>query len=373
MNKHKGFVMEEKLSLLEYMSEMPDPRQDYKVVHPLPTLLFTTLCAVLCDSRSWLDVHDFCETKKSWLGQYVDLSKGIPSPWTFRRLFILLDPCVIEDLLLYSTQCLKGERQSDQIVIDGKVLCGSKRYDSQCLKSISAWCYDNGLVLAEKDIDAGSHEITAIPFLLEVLHLKGTTVSIDAAGCQTSIAQTLVAKGADYVLALKNNQRKTYETVTTYFHDKQNQPIEDHFDDQHGRSVRRRYFACDISALVLTKEWQGLRSVIAVETISGIPGRKPTIARWRYYLSSHTADYPHLHQYVRHHWGIENKLHWVLDVQMGEDHDTKAERRSAKAFAIIRRIALNIIRTKNTNKKRSLRRVMKCAGWDQDYLLKLLL
>jgi predicted transposase YbfD/YdcC len=367
--------MKEKLTLLEYMAEMPDPRQDYKVIHPLPTLLFTTLCAVLCDSRSWLDVHDFCDTKRSWLGQYVDLSKGIPSPWTFRRLFILLDPSVIEDLLLYSTNCLRGERQSDQIAIDGKSLRGSKRYNSPCLKSISAWCYDNGLVLAEKDIDGHSHEITAIPLLLDALHLKGTTVSIDAAGCQTSIAETLVAKGADYVLALKKNQRKTYETVTSYFHENltRDQLVEDHFDDQHGRSVRRRYFTCDVSTLALTKDWRGLNSMIAVETISGIVGRQPIVTAWRYYLSSHAAAQPNLHQYVRHHWGIENKLHWMLDVQMGEDQDSKAERRSAKAFAVIRRIALNIIRTKNTHKKRSLRRVMKCAGWDQDYLLKLLL
>lgn len=369
--------MDTRLSLLEYMADMPDPRQDYKIIHPLPTLLFTTLCAVLCDSRSWLDVHDFCETKKSWLEQYVDLSKGVPSPWTFRRLFIILDPAVIENFLLYSTQCLKGERPSDQIAIDGKSLRGSKRYGLSCLQSMSAWCYENGLVLAEKDIGADSHEITAIPLLLEALQLKGTTVSIDAAGCQTAIADTVVAKGANYVLALKKNQRKTFDALTTYFHDnkQRDQLIEDHFDDQHGRSVRRRYFTCDVSELALTKDWKNLKSVIAVETIAGshIVGRKPITTSWRYYLSSHPAAHPQLHHYVRHHWSIENKLHWMLDVQMGEDSDTKAERRSAKAFATIRRIALNIIRTKNTNKKRSLRRVMKCAGWDHDYLLKLLL
>lgn len=243
------------MNLFEILSFIPDPRQDYKIKYSLTTLLFTTLCAVLCGCQTWLDVSDFCEAKKSWLGQYVDLSRRTPSCWTFRRLFILLDPALIEKLLLDVSQFLLKDKVSDQIAIDGKSVRGSRRHDVQCLHSVSAWCHEHGLVLAQTAVPEGSHESKAIPFLLEQLNLVDTTVSIDAAGCQPSLAQAIVEKKGNYVLALKKNQPKTYEAVTEHIKDKTNPDhlIQDGFDDAHGRSVRRRYFAYDITSLPLSK------------------------------------------------------------------------------------------------------------------------
>ena len=362
------------MDILDYLAFIPDPREDYKVKYPLPTLLFTTLCAVLCGCQSWLDVADFCEAKQEWLSKHVDLSMGVPSCWTFRRLFILLEPALIEKLLMEISSCLLGNKKSDQIAIDGKSLRGSRRHDAKCLQSVTAWCHEHGLVLASKAVEEGSHESKTIPLLLTLLNLKDTTVTIDAAGCQVSIAETIITKKGQYVLALKKNQPKLYKAVTEFMKEHCEKPaylIEDGFDDRHGRCVRRRYFAADIRHLSLTETWPHLKTAIAVETITGTK-RTPVTAQWRYYLSSHSKNNPKLAQYVRHHWGIENTLHWVLDVQMNEDHDSKTERRSAKAFATLRRIALNIVKTKDQTKKRSTRRKMLRASWCEDSLIKLL-
>lgn len=361
------------MTLFEILSFIPDPRQDYKVKYSLTTLLFTTLCAVLCGCQSWLDIADFCEARQSWLRQYVDLKGRTPSCWTFRRLFILLDPTLIEKLLLDVSHLLLTDKISDQIAIDGKSQHGSGRHDMRCLQSVSAWCHEHGLVLAQTAVPEDSHESKAIPLLLEHLNLKDTTISIDAAGCQTSLAQTIVEKKGNYVLALKKNQPKTYEAMMKHI---QGQPALDHliqdgFDDTHGRSVRRRYFSYDVRSVPLSKEWPGLKTVLAVESIRSTK-RSPVTAQWRYYLSSHASNHPKLAHYIRNHWGIENKLHWVLDVQLNEDNDQKSERRSAKAFATLRRIALNIVKVKDQTPKRSTRRKMLRASWCEDSLLKLL-
>ena len=362
------------MSLLEILSFIPDPRQDYKIKYSLTTLLFTTLCAVLCGCQTWLDVSDFCEAKRSWLSQYVTLNQRIPSCWTFRRLFILLDPSLIEKLLLDVSDLLLKDNVSDHIAIDGKSQRGSRRYNAKCLHSVSAWCHDHGLVLAQTSVAEGSHESKAIPLLLEHLNLIEATVSIDAAGCQPSLAQAIVEKGGNYVLALKKNQPKTYAALVQHIQDQSpcDHLIQDGWDDTHGRSVRRRYFAYDIKSLLLSTSWPGLKSVLAVESIRSTK-RTPVTSQWRYYLSSHNVDHPKLAQYIRHHWGIENKLHWVLDVQLREDNDQKTERRSAKAFATLRRIALNIVKVKDQTPKRSTRRKMLRASWCEESLLKLLI
>ena len=229
-------------------------------------------------------------------------------------------------------------------------------------------------MLAQTAVPDGYHESKAIPYLLDQLNLVNTTVSLDAAGCQPSLARALVEKKGHYVLALKKNQPKTYEAMMAHLQSQRplDHLIQDGFDDHHGRRVRRRYFAYDITAQTLSKEWPGLTTVIAVESIRATK-RTPVTAQWRYYLSSHRANHPNLAQYIRHHWGIENKLHWVLDVQLKEDDDQKTERRSARAFATLRRIALNIVKIKDQTPKRSTRRKMLRAAWCEDSLSKLLI
>lgn len=365
------------MKVLSLIEEIPDPRMEGKVVHSFSSVLFVSLCGILSGCESWSDIQHYCEIKKDWLSGYVDLSNGVPSEWTFRRVFTLLDPDKVEYLLrTHAASIVKNSDRkiSDQIAIDGKALRGSKQQDLGCLYSVSAWCNDNSLVLSEQIVGKKSNEIKAIPLLLENLSLKDTTVSIDAAGCQKSIAQLICRKKGNYVFGLKRNHPKFYQAIQNYIEkqgEKNANKLHDSFDKSHGRDVRRRYFGYDISCLPEASDWAGARSVIAVETISSKdndPDQKVS-AQWRYYLSNHAADCKIMPDYIRNHWHIENKLHWVLDVQMKEDDDQKSERKSARSFALLKRIALNILRSKEPKSKKSLRNRLKCAGWDNDYLL----
>ena len=231
-------------------------------------------------------------------------------------------------------------------------------------------------MLGEKQVECKSNEVTAIPLLLESLDIKGKTITLDAAGCQKSIAKQIKGKKGDYVFGLKRNHRTLYNAAVQLKEQAtQSHCLYDAFDEKHGRLVRRRAFGYDARTLPGIEDWTGAKSIIAVETISSKtndPEKKVT-AEWRYYLSSHPYNHPEGHEYVRHHWGIENKLHWVLDVQMKEDDDQKAERKSARSFALLRRIALNILRTRDITPKRSVRRKLKRSGWNNDYLKELLL
>jgi len=366
------------MKVLTMISEISDPRMKGKVHHPLSTIIFVALCGILCGCDSWDDIRDYCAVKKDWLSRYVNLTNGIPSSDTFRRVFTLLNPDSVEYILRTHAAELVGKgKATDQIAVDGKALCGSGKIDLKCLYSVSAWCHENGLVLAEKQTDSKSNEITAIPLLLNSLELKGNTVTIDAAGCQKSIANLIIEQKGDYVLGLKRNHPKLYKSIDDLIikagENNKNRLFDD-FEHSHGRTMRRRYFGYDVRTLPEIQEWSGAITVIAVETISSKdkdPNRKVS-AEWRYYLSSHKCTDKRLPDYIRNHWGIENKLHWVLDVHLKEDNDQKSERKSARSFALLKRIALNIVRTKDTTPKRSLRRKLKHPAWDDNYLLEML-
>lgn len=368
------------MTILELFQTIPDPRMEGKVTHNLGAILFTRLCGVLSGCESWTDIEDYCGTKQDWLSQYVDLTNGIPSKWTFRRVFTLLDPAHIENVLrTHAADVIRHNgKASDQIAIDGKALRGSKRTDLQCLHSISAWCHENGLVLSELQVNKKSNEITAIPLLLESIDLKGKTVSIDASGCQKSISKAIKDKKGDYVLGLKKNHLKLYQAaVDLKGKEGENEAhrLSDAYEDQPGRLTRRRYFGYDARSLPNIEDWANAKSIIAVETISSKNNnsQRQVTAEWRYYLSSHSFTHPKIPDYIRHHWGIENKLHWILDVHLKEDDDQKAERQSVRSFSLLKRIALNIVRSHDTTPKRSVRRKLKRSGWDNEYLKGLLL
>ena len=366
------------MRILELIGDLKDPRMGGKVKHNFGSIIFVTLCGILSGCESWADIHDYGSAKRDWLQQYVNLSRGLPSEWTFRRVFTLLDPSFLEHLLrTHASETVFQGKKSDQIAVDGKAVRGSKRQGMQCLHSVSAWCHENGLVLAEEQVNAKSNEITAIPLLLKSLDLKDTTISIDAVGCQKSIAEMIRNKRGHYVLGLKRNQLKLYQAVDNYIRqqgESANNRLYDAFDHSHGRSVRRRYFGYNLTSLPEAEGWRDAKSVVAVETIFSYNNdleRKVT-AEWRYYLSSHKSDNKKIPEYIRNHWGIENKLHWILDVHLKEDSDQKAERKSVRSFALLKRIALNMVRTKDILSKKSIKRKLKNAAWDNDYLLSLL-
>lgn len=366
------------MKILTMIEEITDPRMLGKVQHNLGAIIFVTLCGILSGCEDWNDIQDYCKVKKDWIARYVCLKNGIPSSYTFRRVFTLLNPNNVENLLrTHAAEIVSKNKASDQIAIDGKALRGSKTLNTQCLHSISAWCHENGLVLGEEQIASKSNEITAIPLLLESLELKGNTITIDAAGCQKSIVAKIINKKGNYVLGLKGNHPKLYEAVKNHITQERESDLNrlhDSFDDSHGRCVRRRYFGYDVTKLAEVSEWSEAKTVVAVETISSKDNdpNRTVSAEWRYFLSNHQCSEKRLPSYIRNHWGIENKLHWILDVHMKEDNSQKAERKSARSFALLKRIALNIVRTKDTTPKRSLRRKLKHSAWDDNYLLNIL-
>ena len=366
------------MKILTRIEEIADPRMVGKVRHKLSTIIFVTLCGILSGCEDWNDIRDYCKVKKEWLSQYVCLKNGVPSSYTFRRVFTLLSPDNIENLLrTHAAEIVRDKNPSDQIAVDGKALRGSKTPNSQCLHSVSAWCHENGLVLGEEQVASKSNEIIAIPLLLQSLNLKNNTVTIDAAGCQKNIVSQIIKQRGHYVLGLKRNHPKLYKAMEEHVLNKGESDahrLYDAFDNSHGRRVRRRYFGYDVSKLDEIKEWSSAKTVVAVETISSKNNdpQHSTSAEWRYFLSSHKSSDKRLPAYIRNHWSIENKLHWVLDVHMKEDNDQKSERKSARSFALLKRIAINVVRTKDTTPKRSLRRKLKLSAWDNNYLLRML-
>lgn len=366
------------MKILTSIEEIIDPRMIGKVQHNLSTIIFVALCGILSGCEDWKDISDYCRIKKDWLSQYICLKNGVPSSDTFRRVFTLLAPDNIENLLrTHAAEIVGNKNPSDQIAVDGKALRGSKTLNSQCLYSVSAWCHENGLVLGEEQVESKSNEITAIPLLLESLNIKNNTITIDAAGCQKNIVTQIIEQKGNYVLGLKRNHSKLYKAVEELIlqeGENDSNCLYDAFDDSHGRSVRRRYFGYDVSKLDQISEWSAAKTVVAVETISSKDNdiKQTSSSEWRYFLSNHKCMDKKLPAYIRNHWGIENKLHWVLDVHMKEDDDQKSERKSARSFALLKRIALNVVRTKDTTPKRSLKRKLKHSGWDDNYLLNML-
>jgi len=367
------------MKILQEIGNIADPRMEGKVLHKLSSIIFVSLCGVLCGCESWGDIKDYCETKIDWLSRYVKFPNGVPSEYTFRRVFTLLNPENVESLLrTHASEVIAQQgKKSGQIAIDGKTLRGSKKLNLQCIHSVSAWCHENGLVIGERQVDSKSNEITAIPLLLESLDIKGSTITIDAAGCQKNITERIVEGKGNYVLGLKRNHPKLYDAVKkliTKRGEHANNCLNDSFEEGHGKAVRRRYFGYDVTDLPEIKEWKMARSVVAVETIvSKNNDPKHMVSKeWRYYLSNLKCTDTMIPSYIRNHWGIENKLHWVLDVHLKEDNDTKAERKSTRSFALLKRIALNIVRSKDTTPKKSLRRKLKHPAWDDKYLISIL-
>ena len=367
--------------VLALLSTIEDPRDQDKILYPLPTLLFIAICAIFSGAESWDDIVVFAESRKQWLSKYIDIEHKIPCYSTFRRLFSVISPTVWSTLIDGTLGLVVKERRpEDHIPIDGKTLKGS-RCESKGIRAIqmvSAWSFSNKLVLADVATDSKSNEIKAIPLLLDLLELDGCTVSIDAMGCQAVIMQSILDKGGDFVIGLKKNQPSLYNAVVAYSKEHGEQQanlIKDSFDDSHGRLVRRRYFAFPLPEDAQPATLPGIKTIIATETISSENNKPNSItAEWRYYVSSHDQSNLNLSSYVRNHWSIESEYHWELDVHLHDDADKKHDKVAAINFAKTKRLLLSLVKSKvPAGKKRSVRSRLKRVGWDLDYLVALLL
>lgn len=366
--------------ILAHFADLPDPRVDRAKRHGLLDVVAIALCAVLCGADSWVDVERCGRAKEPWLRAFLALPNGIPSHDTFGRVFAALDPGAFEAAFLGWVRGLAAAPRG--VAIDGKALRRShdRANGRGPLHLVSAWATDRGPALGQVAVAERSNEIEAIPALLGVLALEGAVVTIDAMGCQAAIAGQIVGRGADYVLALKENQPALHELVAHHFAVAAADgwgglgcDAHEAVGKGHGRLEVRRCRASDDPALLgwldPDRAWPGLRTVAAVEgerRSGGTVGRET-----RYYLSSLPANAAAIAAAVRGHWGIENKLHWALDVAFREDECRVRAGHAAENLAVLRRIALNLLRREATAKV-GLKAKRLMAGWDEAYLLKIL-
>jgi predicted transposase YbfD/YdcC len=365
-----------RIDLLSILRELPDPRVERTRLHKFEDLLLIAICALLCGAESFEDMELFGDTKEPWLRTFLELPHGIPSHDTFNRLFAALNPQRFLDAFMRWTQSLRTALADEVVAIDGKALRRAIAAGQSPKVVVSAWAAGNGLVLGQRRVDDKSNEITAVPELLRTLELAGCIVTLDAMGCQRRIAREIKEADAEYVLALKGNQGTAHEEIQSYLDaaianaDPALAGCE-HIEKGHGRIETRRYWqSTDIGWFADREKWEGLRSVGVVESVRDTGGRTST--ERRYYLSSLELDVKKFAHAIRSHWGVENQLHWVLDVVFGEDQSRARTGHAAENLATLRRWALNLLKVDTRKAKRSIKARIKAAGWDHHYLLHLL-
>lgn len=360
-------------SLVDHFSNLPDPRARRTRAHDLIDILLIALCTLLCGGESFNDMEDFGYAKLDWFKTFLKLGNGIPSHDTFNRVFAALDPKGFVDCFLRWTQSVRAAVPQEIVALDGKALRRAIDGDQNVKYIVSAWAESNGLTLGQLKVADKSNEITALPELLRALELGGCIVTVDAMGCQKKIAREIVEADADYVLALKGNQETVHEEVKAFLDLALEQKSLDCWqtlEKDHGRIETRRYYqSTRLSWFADKAKWEGLQSVGLVEATRDIRG-KVTVER-RYYLSSLPLDVELFARAVRGHWGVENKLHWCLDVCFREDQSRARCGFAAENLATLRRLALNLLKQEKS-KKRGIKGKQLNAGWNHPYLLKLL-
>ncbi len=373
--------------LIDCFEDVEDPRDPAKIDHRLVDILVIAVCAVIAEAESFIDIEDYGRSKEAWLRRFLALPNGIPSHDTFRRVFSLIDPksfwrCFMGWVQSVFTNARGDGGLSRHVAIDGKTVRRSfdHKKGRHPLHLVNAYASEQGLTLGQVAVPAKSHELRALPDLLDGLDLEGCLITLDAGFCHKAIAKKIRAKDADYLVCLKGNQKTLHAEIKAWFEANcfargapHYLPQHDYFDDSHGRTVRRRVFVTtDLTPFAKLQAWPDVQAVVAVENIySCNTGSRKVTAEIRHFLTSAKLDPERLGLAIRRHWAIENSLNWVMDVIFDEDRCRVREGHAAENLAALRRLALNIARAE-TDTKISMRRKRKRAAWDDSYMAKLM-
>lgn len=359
--------------------DIDDPRMDRTKFHLLQDILVIAICAVICGAEGPTAIEEYAHDKIDWFRTFLALPNDIPSHDTIGRVIALLDPRQFQSCFLRWVQEICHLLPGEVVAIDGKTLRHSfdTELDQSPIHIVSAWATSNRVVLGQMKVNDKSNEITAIPELIDALDLTNCIVSIDAMGCQKQIATHIRAKGAAYALALKKNQERLFTEVHDLFERALSaMPMQislDYYetiDQAHGRREVRRYWTTDaISCLSTKDQWPGLQSVGMVETDRTLAGE--TTRERRFYILSFPSNARTFGHAVRSHWGIENSVHWILDVTFREDDSRIRMGHGPENFAVLRHIALNLLHDERSFKGSIKTKRLKC-GWNDEYLAKVL-
>ncbi len=372
MNNLEDIILEKPTSFQSVVSTLEDPRQHAKVLYPLDEILLLCLCGVVSGCESFVDIVEYGAEKLKFLRRLADFQHGIPSHDTLSTVFRALEPEPFNTVFAQWASKLSGRIDGAVVAVDGKTVRGSKAGAMSPLHLISAYCDDLRLVLGQRASAHKKNEIKDIPKLLDLLYLEGAIVTLDAMGCQRDIARKIRDKSADYVLALKANQGSLYEDAALWFEEREHDNIESlqTVDGDKGRIETRIYTQCEDIDWLRERhpDWAGLTSIGRVMSTREVHGK--TTMQTRYFISSLPVNVKRFAHAVRSHWGIENRLHWVLDMTFRDDDCRVRKDQGPKNFAVIKHMAMNLLN--KAKDKKSLRVMRKKAGWNNRFLLQIL-
>lgn len=340
--------------------------------HELLDIVAISISAVICGAETWEEIEGYGKAKQKWLSTFLSLPNGIPSHDTFNRVISSLDPDEFENCFRNWISSII-ESTGSIISIDGKTIRGAKVNGKSPIHMVSAWSSKN-LVLGQVKVDEKSNEITAIPELLEALAIEGSTITIDAMGCQKEVAKKIIDNGADYVLAVKGNQSELFEQIKDEFLFSKATISHENLDFGHGRIETRKCSILttkDFDHVTVHDEWKGLKSIVKIESTRDFKNKDIVEHATKYYIASLIKSPKEILHIIRSHWGVENKLHWSLDVSFNEDYNRKRAINASQNFSLINKIALSLLKNDKT-KKFGIKSKRKTAGWDEDYLLTIL-
>lgn len=366
-------------SLVGCFSRIEDPRVERTRIHELSDILILSVLAVIAGAEGWEDIREYGQNKEAFLRKFLRLPNGIPSEDTISRVMRMLRPNVVQDAFMDWVSEMQGDLSVKRIAIDGKALRRSHDRSAvrKMLHCVCAWSVEHHLVLGQQAVDEKSNEITAIPKLLDSLDLEGATVTIDAMGCQKEIAAKIIEGGGHYVLGAKDNHPTLCSAIAEYFTKAHEEEFVGHdvrkhttHEKGHGRIETRHYYQCAIPLALqkLTSSWSKMKTICQVINITIRDGKETTEVR--YYISSLPLGVKRFAESARGHWGIENSLHWVLDVTFDEDQSRIRKGHGAENFALLRRFAIGII--KQDTSAGSIRKKRKRAAWNDSFLLTLI-